>query len=77
MQLTEQQTKALARLQSDATPDWQTFLQLMRDRRESARSDLEVATGVEGIARLQGRAQAYAELLQDIEQARENALRFA
>jgi hypothetical protein len=49
----------------------------MRDRRESARSDLEVAAGVEGIARLQGRAQAYAELLQDIEQARENALRFA
>ena len=77
MQLNEQQIKALARLQSDNLPDWQTFLQLIRARRELARSALEQATGIEGIARLQGRAQALGELLQDIEQARDNARLFS
>jgi len=49
---------------------------VIRARRESARSDLEIAAGIESIARLQGRAQALAELLADIEHARQAVQRF-
>ncbi|MBD9415921.1 hypothetical protein IB234_15265 [Pseudomonas sp. PDM16] len=52
------------------------FLQLIRERRESARSDLEATHGIESIARLQGQSQALTQLLNDIEQARENLKRF-
>lgn len=69
MQLNEQQVKALARLQSDNSPDWQAFLSMIREQRESVRSALEVAIGAEQIGPLQGRAQILSELIADIEGA--------
>lgn len=69
MQLDEQQVKALARLQMDSSPDWQAFLGMIRAHRESVRSDLEMSTGLEQTAKLQGRAQMLSELISDIEQA--------
>ena len=62
MEITPQQYKAIARLESSNSPDWQAFKLVLSQAIESERDDLQEANSIETIYRLQGRAGA----LQDV-----------
>lgn len=70
MDLSQEEYKALARLESNNSPDWQCLKQALRQAIEAERDALEQSGDTETLYRLQGRAGALRELLQAIEQSR-------
>ena len=63
MQLTIQQCKAVARLESQNNQDWQEFKAILTSSIERDRNDLQEASVVETVYRLQGRCAAIKDLL--------------
>lgn len=73
MELSQEQYKALARLEANNSQDWQCLKQVLRQAIEAERDTLEQSNATETLYRLQGRAGALRELLQAIEHSREIA----
>lgn len=71
MELSQEEYRALARLEASGSPDWQTLKALLARCRESERDDLEAVTALEVVYRLQGRATAWGDLLGAIGRSRE------
>ena len=71
MDLSQEEYKALARLESNNSPDWQCLKQALRQAIEAERDALEQSGGTETLYRLQGHVAALRELLQAIERSRE------
>ena len=67
--MSEHDWKALARIAS--TPDGQHLLTLLRRLREECRDKLEMADNPLGTGRLQGHAEAFKSLAEQLENARE------
>ncbi len=66
MEITQQQYKAIARLESSNSPDWQALKLVLSQAIESERDDLQNANSIETVYRLQGRAGALQSLLYEI-----------
>ena len=73
MELSQDQYKALARLEANNSPDWQCLKQALRQAIEAERDALEQSSSTETLYRLQGRAGVVRELLLAIEDSREIA----
>lgn len=75
MQLTNDQYKAVARLESQNTQDWRTFKDILRSARESTRDEIETLVDLPSIHRAQGRSLVLADLIDSIEDSREVAMK--
>jgi hypothetical protein len=73
VELSPAEYKALARLESNNSPDWQCLKQALRQAIEAERDALEQSSSTETLYRLQGRAGALRELLHAIVHSREIA----
>ena len=71
MELSPEEYRVLARLESSSSPDWQALKSLLARLRECERTDLESVGAVEVVYRLQGRATAWGDLLDAIGCSRE------
>lgn len=71
MELSQEEYRVLARLESSNSPDWQALKALLARCRESERTDLESVTALEVVYRRQGRATAWGDLLDAIGRSRE------
>ena len=73
MELSPAEYKALARLESSNSPDWQCLKQALRQAIEAERDALEQSSSTETLYRLQGRAGALRDLLHAIEHSKDVA----
>ncbi len=72
MEITPQQYKAIARLESSNSPDWQALKLVLSQAIESERDDLQEANSIETIYRLQGRAGALQDVMRAIHTSTSN-----
>lgn len=73
MNPTQEQYKAIARLESNNNPDWQSFKDVLRSARSEMHKTLESVSTVENMCRAQGRSLVLSDLIDFIERSREIA----
>lgn len=77
MQLTINQAKALARLESSSSPDWQELKTILASSIESDLNHLQEVSTVETVYRLQGRCAAIKDLLELIRDSKSLAQQYS
>lgn len=75
MNLSTEQYKSLARLESNNPPEWRAFKEILKEAREDARDRMEDSNDLAYIHREQGKSLILADLISCIEDSREVALK--
>lgn len=75
MNITPEQYKSLARLESTNPQEWRAFKDILKKAREDARNDMEAAVDLAFIHREQGRSLILSDLIACIEESREVAMK--
>lgn len=73
MELTQEQYKAIARLESSNSHEWNSFKDALRAAKGETHKTLEVACDMETVFRAQGRSLVLSDLIDSIERSREIA----